>query len=477
MKSSEAAYVNSVRNAESFGIKDKVGYFLGDLGFNSLQVLVNTYLMLFCVNIIGIEAIHFSIIIFICKALDALNDTFIGRVVDLRPGSKHGKFKPFIWWFAIPYAISTIILFANISATPYWFKIVYCVGIYFIWGVVGTFINVPYGAMVNSMTSNQMERTELSNARSVGSLGANIITTTIAPLILFDAMNNPVAGRFIHLALILSVFTVICLAVTHKLCRERIVVSIFKENAEEKEKIDYLKVIKTFAKNRPMIAVVVAYIVAKFFLQTTGLTNQYVFMTYFQDTGKLAAIGLGTLVPMVLAMICLKPLVKLFGKKKMITVPFVIAAILYTVLAIFPVSAGAWIIIQLVASFFTGFFSLLVWSLIADAVDYQAYLSGARNDGTVYATITFLVFFISSLSTSLIAVLLDAVGYDASLGSMQAANVANNIKTMAGILPTIGCILIFICFFVIYNMNDEKMKEISAYVNKQSEKLEESFDK
>ncbi len=186
---------------------------------------------------------------------------------------------------------------------------------------------------------------------------------------------------------------------------------------------------------------------------------------------------LGTLVPMVLAMICLKPLVKLFGKKKMITVPFVIAAILYAVLAIFPVSAGARIIIQLVASFFTGFFSLLVWSLIDDAVDYQAYLSGARNDGTVYATITFLVFFISSLSTSLIAVLLDAVGYDASLGSMQAANVANNIKTMAGILPTIGCILIFICFFVIYNMNDEKMKEISAYVNKQSEKLEESFDK
>ena len=300
MKSSEAAYVNSVRNARSFGIKDKVGYFLGDLGFNSLQVLVNTYLMLFCVNIIGIEALHFSIIIFICKALDALNDTFIGRVVDLRPGSKHGKFKPFIWWFAIPYAISTIILFANISATPYWFKIVYCVGIYFIWGVVGIFINVPYGAMVNSMTSNQMERTELSNARSVGSLGANIITTTIAPLILFDAMNNPVAGRFIHLALILSVFTVVCLAMTHKLCRERIVVSISKENAEEKEKIDYLKVIKTFAKNRPMIAVVVAYIVAKFFLQTTGLTNQYVFMTYFQDTGKLAAIGLGTLVPMVL---------------------------------------------------------------------------------------------------------------------------------------------------------------------------------
>ena len=91
-------------------------------------------------------------------------------------------FKPFILWFAIPYGISTIILFLNIASAPYWFKIAYCLGIYFIWGIVGTFINVPYGAMVNSMTSNQIQRTELSNARSVGSLGANVITTTIAPL-------------------------------------------------------------------------------------------------------------------------------------------------------------------------------------------------------------------------------------------------------------------------------------------------------
>ncbi|WP_276929562.1 MFS transporter, partial [Herbinix luporum] len=321
---------------------------------------------------------------------------------------------------------------------------------------------------------SNIQRTELSNARSVGSLGANVITTTIAPLILFDAMDNPVASRFILLALVLSIFTFVCLYLTHSLCQERIVVSVAKDNNTSKNKIDYIKVIKTFAKNRPMIAVVLAYIIVKFFIQTTGLTNQYVFMSYYHDTNKLAAIGLGTLVPMVLAMILLKPMIKIFSKKRLITWPFLIAAALYLVLAVFPVSSSAWILIQLVASFFTSFFSLLVWSLIADAVDYQAYLSGVRNDGTVYATITFLVFFISSLSTSLIAVLLDMVGYDASLGSEQALNVANNIKTLAGVLPAIGCILIFICFFLIYNISDEKMKEISAFVNKQSQ---ENIDK
>ena len=60
---------------------------------------------------------------------------------------------------------------------------------------------------------------------------------------------------------------------------------------------------------------------------------------------------------------------------------------------------------------------------------YQAYLTGQRNDGTVYATITFIVFFAASASTSIIALLLEAVGYDPTLGSMgQLAGVPEKSK-------------------------------------------------
>lgn len=36
------AYVKSIKNAPSFSLKDKIGYMCGDLGFNSLQVMVNS---------------------------------------------------------------------------------------------------------------------------------------------------------------------------------------------------------------------------------------------------------------------------------------------------------------------------------------------------------------------------------------------------------------------------------------------------
>ena len=197
------AYVKNVKNAPPFGMKDKIGYMLGDLGFNSLQTIVNAYLMLFCVNILGIQAVHFASIVFICKALDALNDTFIGQTVDNRPATKYGKMKPYLKWFALPYMIFTIILFMNVQAMPYVAKIAWVLVIYFIWGIVGTFINVPYGAMTNIMTTDLVQRTELSNFRSIGSALGNIVPTTIAPLLLFDANNDPIASRFIVLSVVL----------------------------------------------------------------------------------------------------------------------------------------------------------------------------------------------------------------------------------------------------------------------------------
>lgn len=459
---SNEAYIKNINNASRFGVKDKIGYMLGDLGFNSLQVIVNSYLMLFCVNIMGVKATHFAIIVFICKALDALNDTAIGRTVDKRPATRYGKMKPYLKWFAIPYMIFTIILFVNVTAMPYMLKIAWILIVYFIWGIVGTFINVPYGAMSNLITTDQVQRTELSNFRSIGSMAGSLIPTTIAPLLLFDSENNPIANRFIILSVVLGIFCVVCLVLTHYLVQERVLVTPESNLNAAGEKVNYFQVAKSFLKNRIMIAVVLSYVVSKLFIQTNGMTNQYVFMVYFQDTSMLSVSSIVSFIPMILGMLIVKPLVKRFGKKKLVTWPALGAAVCYGITAFLPATPLSWVLLQLLASSFMTFATLLLWSLIADAVDYQAYLTGQRNDGTVYATITFIVFFAGSASTSIIALLLEAVGYNASLGSMgQLAGVAERIKILGGAWPMIGCILVFICYYFIYNISDSEMKKIS----------------
>ena len=103
-------------------------------------------------------------------------------------------------------------------------------------------------------------------------------------------------------------------------------------------------------------------------------------------------------------------------------------------------------------------------------------MTGEHNEVTVYATITFLVFFISSMSTSLIALLLEFVGYDAKLGSNQAAGVVEGVKILSGALPVVGCILIFICFKLIYNMTDDEMRKISDVVKQRSDEIEATVE-
>lgn len=472
-KKRNIAYIENVKNAPAFGLRDKIGYLCGDLGFNSLQVIVNSYLMLFCVNILGMNAVHFAGIVFICKALDALNDTFIGRTVDRRAPAKNGKMKPYLLWFAVPYAIFTLILFMNVHAMPYAAKIVWVLLIYFFWGIIGTFINVPYGAMSNIITTNQIERTELSNFRSIGSFAASMGTTIIAPLLLFDQNNDPIAGRFILLSVILGVFCTVCLFLAHTLIHERVLVEEVKVN-ENGEKINYLQVAKSFLHNRVMIAVVASYVIVKLFIQPVSTLNQYVFMTYFQDTSSLAMASLTTMGPMLLGMVFLKPLVKRFGKKALVTWPLLGSALMHGANMLLPLGPKEWIFCQLMASTCITCLNLLLWSLIADAVDYQAYLTGQRNDGTVYATITFIVFFAASASTSIIALLLEAVGYDPTLGSMgQLAGVPEKIKMLGGAWPMIGALLSFVCFKFIYNVSDARMREISEELRRKSEETEE----
>ena len=296
-------YINKIKNAPPFGIKDKLGYMLGDLGGNTLQVIVNTYLLLFMTSIIGIKPAHFAIIVAICKALDALNDPIIGGMTDRSQGTKKGKYTRIIGLASIPMSILTVLLFVDISGTPYTIKIAWCLGIYFLWGVISTFWNIPYGTMLNTITTDQGQRAELSNFRSIGSTGANVLMQTVAPLIIFNEINEATASGFLILSIIGAIFSIICLYFTTKWCNERVVINVGAEN----KKIDYVKVIKSFGKNRPLIAVILAYITFKFFVQTTGITYQYVFQVYYQNTDALAVLGLLTMAPLVIGMLIVEP--------------------------------------------------------------------------------------------------------------------------------------------------------------------------
>lgn len=440
-----------------FGWRDKLGYAAGDFGCNMSCAIITSYMMLFYVNVIGIDPLHYATVVAAIKIFDAFDDPVIGALVDAgRPG-KRGKFHPWILGSAIPLIFVGALVFLNIPDAPYWVKIVVCVVSYIAWDIAYTAMNIPYGSMASVITADPVQRTQLSNFRSVGALLANIPVMIIVPLMLFKD-NNPVGSMFLPLTLVLGVISFGAFMLTYFLCEERV-----KPVKEEKEKFNYIETVKAIGKNRPMIGLILCTLVFKLFCFSSSTTNQYVFMCYFQDTKLLSLSNLASMLPMILCMTCVTPLTKKFGKKALCSWPFLGSCVVDLILAFAPITSPyVWIGLQFVSGAFMGLFSLLMWALIADCIDYQEMITGRREEGTVYATYNFLSKFVSSFSSSIIAVCLSMTGYIAAQQSNQTLEVANRIRVMAGLLPAIGCLIAFLAMHFVYNLDNKKLAEMNV---------------
>ena len=178
-----------MNNEKPFGWKDKIGYGLGDFGCNMSFAFINSYMMLFFVTCLGIDPKHYAIIIMLAKIWDGINDPIIGALCDASKPKGNSKFKPWIQWGCIPLLISSIVMFIYIPDAPYAAKIALCLITYLIWSVAYTSVNVPYGSMQSVITRDDLQRTELSNARSIGALIAQLPVMVVLPLIILSLIH------------------------------------------------------------------------------------------------------------------------------------------------------------------------------------------------------------------------------------------------------------------------------------------------
>lgn len=80
--------MNKVNRQRPFGAKDKWSYAMGDLGCN-MSFALNSYLMLFYTQYIGLDLGTWGIIILLLKIWDAINDPIMGALMDaLKPGKE-----------------------------------------------------------------------------------------------------------------------------------------------------------------------------------------------------------------------------------------------------------------------------------------------------------------------------------------------------------------------------------------------------
>ena len=115
LKKEAVVDVKSSTTHPAFGLKDKIGYLMGDFGNDFFFFLVSSYLMVFYTDIFGISAATVGALFMFARLWDAFADVAWGRFVDTRPASKHGKFKPWIFRMSFPLVITGCLLYTSPS--------------------------------------------------------------------------------------------------------------------------------------------------------------------------------------------------------------------------------------------------------------------------------------------------------------------------------------------------------------------------
>lgn len=439
-----------------FGFKDKLGYGFGDFGCNMSFAFINSYLMVFYVTCMKIDPGHFSIIILIAKIFDAINDPIIGGLCDASKPGKDGKFKPWIKWASVPLLLSSILMFIYAPNAPYAVKVAMCLGLYCIWSVAYTSVNVPYGSMQSVITTDPQQRTALSTSRSVGALLAQLPIMIVLPLVVYDKNDNPRGELFIVFVAVMGLIGLVSFYLLRKLTVERVA-----PQTNAPQKFNYVATLISFFKNRHMLGVTISTVSYLALMMTVTNSLQYVFMCYFKNTSLISLATILAGLPVALGIVLVKPASKKFTKKQLCTYPFAISAVASGLATFIQFeNPYIWIALISIAMFGASFYMVLMWALVADCIDFQESQTGRREEGSIYATYSLFRKIAQGVGASLVAFAIKTTGYDQNLDALsQAAGVPEKIYFVTGLLPFIGSLICLVSMHFLYKLGDKVQEE------------------
>jgi GPH family glycoside/pentoside/hexuronide:cation symporter len=439
-----------------FGFKDKVGYMFGDFGNDFFFILVMSFLMVFYTDVFHLNPAAVGGLFLVARLWDAFADITWGRFIDSRKAGKNGKFKPWIFRMSFPLVISGILMFVHIPGMSNGFYTAYAYVTYILWGTLYSTVNIPYGSMASVITQDPVERTTLSTWRAMGAVFAQLIINFVGPMIMF-VNNKADANHFLMGSIIFGILAIACYMACYNLSVERIT-----EDAEKKPKANLLKTFKGFGKNRPLIMFFTAALVFLIGFMLIGTVNTYLYKDYFGNAKALSIVALVTAACSFIGMPMVKPLVAKFGKKEVASGGLLLGAVVYFILYFMPkLTVGEFIGISTIGIFGYSLFNLIIWAFVTDVVDYHEYVTGLREDGTVYSFYSFARKVGQAVAGGLGGAAIAAVGYNPTIPA-QAAKTLNGIHSLATLVPAVTLFVVFLIIAFGYPLSKKRTLQLAT---------------
>lgn len=434
------------------GFVEKVGFGAGDAACNMLFNPITMFLSFFYTDIFGLAPGIVATIFLVVRLADAVFDPFYGAYID-KTTTRWGRFRPWIIGFAIPFAISCMVMFytPDLQGNA---KVMYAFITYLILSLLYSGVNIPYCSLGGVITTNAQERVSCQQFRFMGAgLASLFCTLTLLPLVAFFGNGNRQIGFFwvITIFAVISLFLfVFCVATT----RERITP---KSNAGE----SIFAIIRQITKNDQWVVCVFAMFLdcipsfvrgaacIYFAKYVMGLNDYYA--TLFLSTGIIAGIIGSYITPYFTNRWCK---VQVYQAAK--SVALMMSVVFFFLPAQSVVLVFGWFFLL---SVIHQIGAPILWSFIGDVDDYGDWKTGKRLSGICASGNLFSLKIALAVSGAIVGAVLSMTGYQANV-AVQSSSAINGIYALMVWIPVVGYLLSVWLVRTRYILTTAKMKTI-----------------
>lgn len=454
-----------IKSANSQRSERWMGHFFGPMGAFLLNATIVSYINVFYTDVLDLTnsfpwAVAFlTLFPIISKIIDAITNVIMGQIIE-RTRTRQGKARPWILISAPLLTISCILLFLVPQQHSIWQLVMVVLTYNIFFSFSYTIYYMSHTLMVPLSTTNVRQRDSLS---LFSNMGTNMIPGIVVSL-LFPAVLMPILGANYDMWLTaMSVIAVIALPLTvleYYFTKERVTEAA--QSVGESHTLSLREQMKTCFSTKYWVLMVAFMMVFQIMSNMMNVSLPYfcnwVLGTYNDGTTQMILSAVGK-APLGFGVFLLWPMVKKFGKRKVMIVGFSVAAAAEVVCWMGCHSMPVMLVGSLI--FAIGWLPSYVYSaLMADTLDYIECEKGVRVDGLTASLFTIATTISVGISQGLFNLGLTTTGYEAphlvseGLYNVQNAGTQSFIAFAYIGVPLIGLVTLAVIMVFLRVEND-----------------------
>ena len=463
-----------VRSSQKVSIGEKLGYSLGDMAANLVFQMMVIFQLKFYTDIFGLDGAVAGSILMIGSISAIIVDPAVGILAD-RTRTRWGKFRPWLIWTAIPFAIFYVLAFYNPGIQDKSAVALYATISYVLLMTVYSFNNIPYTSLGGVMTSDIRERTSITTIRFIAVTIAQFVVQGLTlPLVDNLGQGNQQRGWVTTIGLF-AIIAIFLFLITFLVTKERIQpppmqVKDIKEDIKD--------TVSDVSWNSMALLTFAIFITLSmwgsamnfYFQHNIDQTSLYDFLSLFGlEIEQKEAYSIGysvfnmtTAIVQFIGVVCLsRVLANKYGKKKVFMISLSLTAFFTALFYIpSPTDISLIFVLNILKSLAYAPTVPLLWAMIGDVADHIEYENYRRATGFCFSGITLALKLGLGLGGAIAGVIISMFGYVSGGNAIQNESAMEGIRLVSSIVPAIlfGVGVLALYFYPISKEYNENMQ-------------------